>query len=173
MMPCRPVHRLFFALRPPPPAAIYIRECCAWLGPGKWVRPQHLHITHNILDDWPFLPLDLLAGMVAVGDEVAANPFRVVFDQLSGSDRSVVLRPSERIAALYGFQQLLAAALGRAGIATRRNTRFNPHLTLVYGGHPSLATPVDAASWTVTEFVLVESLVGRGEHKEWGRWTLG
>ena len=173
MMPCQPFHRLFFALRPPPSAAAYIRESCAWLGPGRWVRPQHLHVTLNILDDWPFLPSALLAAMIAAGDKVAANPFRVVFDELSGSGRSIVLRPSERIAALNGFQQLLAATLMSAGIATRRDVRFSPHLTLVYRSRPNFTAAMDAASWTVTEFLLIESLVGWTEHKVRGRWTLG
>jgi 2'-5' RNA ligase len=173
MMPCQPQHRLFFALRPPPPAAAYIRHCCAWLGPGRWVRPEHFHVTLNILDDWPFLPLDLLAAMRAVGDEVAANPFRIIFDQLNGSDRSIVLRPSERIATLCEFQRLLAAAIARAGIVTRLGAKFSPHLTLVYRSRPDFTAGVDAVSWTVTEFVLIESLVGWTEHKVRGRWMLG
>src|SRR4051794_39129674 len=105
MMPCQPQRRLFFALCPPPSAAAYIRESCAWLGPGKWVRPGHLHVTLALLDDWPFLPRDLLAAMIAVGDRMAASPFRVIFDQLNGSAHSIVLRPSERIAALCEFQK--------------------------------------------------------------------
>lgn len=173
MLQCQPLHRLFFALRPPPPAAAYIRDCCAWLGPGKWVRPQHFHVTLNILDDWPFEPLDLRAAMIEVGDKVAANPFRVILDQLNGTEHSIVLRPSERIAALYSFQEILAAALGRAGIVTRRNARFSPHLTLVYRNRPGFTAAMEAASWTVTEFLLIESLVGWRKHKVRGRWALG
>jgi len=173
MMPCQPLHRLFFALRPPAAAAAYIRHCCAWLGPGKWVRTDHLHVTLNILDDWPFLPLDLLAAMIAVGDRVAAKPFRVVFDQLNGRARSIVLRPSERIAGLHEFQKRLATALASAGIATRLGAQFSPHLTLVYRGRPNFTAAVDAASWTVTEFLLIESLVGWTEHRVRGRWPLG
>jgi 2'-5' RNA ligase len=173
MMPCQPFHRLFFALRPPPSAAAYIRDGSTWLGPGKWVRPEHFHVTLNILDDWPFLPLELLAAMIAVGDRMAAKPFRVIFDQLNGSARSIVLRPSERIATLCEFQASLAAALARAGIATRRDARFSPHLTLIYRSRPDFTAAVDAVSWTATEFLLIESLVGWTEHKVRGRWTLG
>jgi 2'-5' RNA ligase len=172
-MPCQPLHRLFFALLPPPAAAAHVRECCAWLGRGKWVRPEHLHVTLNILDDWPFLPTEMLAAMVAVGDGVAANSFRVIFDQLSGSRRSIVLRPSERIAALHGFQQFLAEALARAGVATRHGVRFSPHLTLMHAGRPNFIEAADPLSWTVREFLLIESLVGWTEHRVRGRWSLG
>ena len=104
---------------------------------------------------------------------MTANPFRVICDELSGSERSIVLRPSERIAALHGFQQLLAAALASAVIVTRRHARFSPHLTLVYRSRPNFMAAVDAASWTVTEFLLIESLVGWTEHRVRGRWALG
>jgi 2'-5' RNA ligase len=173
MIPCQPCHRLLFVLRPPPSAAAYIRDCCAWLGPGRWVRTKHFHVTLNILDDWPFLPPALLAAMIAVGDSVAANRFRVIFDQLNGSNRSIVLRPSERIAALCEFQQLLAATIARAGIPTRLGATFSPHMTLVYRGLPNFTVAMDAASWTVAEFLLIESLVGWTDHKVRGRWALG
>ena len=173
MMPCQPFHRLFFALRPPPSAAGYIRDCCAWLGPGKWVRTEHFHVTLNILDDWPFLPFDLLEAMIAVGDALAFHPFRVVFDQLGGSSRSIVLRPSERIAALYRFQHQLADALARAGVRTRRGVRFSPHLTLMHSGRPDFVEAADPVSWRVEEFVLIESLVGWRRHKVRKRWPVG
>ena len=79
--------------------------------------------------------------MIAVGDRIAADPFRVIFDQLGGSSRSIVLRPSERIAALLGFQRRLAEALAHAGVRTRAGARFSPHLTLLYRGGPASPNP--------------------------------
>jgi RNA 2',3'-cyclic 3'-phosphodiesterase len=173
MMPCQPVHRLFYALRPPPAAAAFIRADCAWLGRGKWIREEHFHVTLNILDDWPFQPRELLAAMIAVGDAVAAPSFRIVLDQLSGSRRSIVLRPSEPIARLHEFQQSLANGLGRAGVATRRDVRFSPHLTLVHPGRPDFVASADPVSWPVEEFFLIESLVGWTRHVVHKSWRLG
>lgn len=174
MMTCQPVHRLFFALRPPPLAAAHIDNSWAWLGPpSRRVRRKRLHVTLNILDDWPFLPLKLLEAMVAAGDTVAFDPFRVVFDQLGGGSRSIVLRPSERIAALHRFQRQLADALARAGVRTRRDARFSPHLTLIHLGRPHFVEAADPVSWTVEEFLLIESLVGWTRHVVHRRWPLG
>lgn len=50
---------------------------------------------------------------------------------------------------------------------------FSPHLTLLYRGRPGFAEPAEAVSWTVENFVLIESLVGRGEHVVHRRWALG
>lgn len=132
-----------------------------------------LHVTLNILGDWPVQSWPLVEAMRRIGDEIAVAPFRVVFDQLSGSGRSVVLRPSERIAALHDFQQLLAARLARAGIETRPGFRFSPHISIVHRGRPPFVMPADPVSWRVEEFVLIESVVGWTEHHIHGRWRLG
>ena len=66
----------------------------------------------------------------------------------------------------------MAATIARAGIPTRRAT-FSPHLTLVYRSRPNFTVAMDAASWTVAEFLLIESLVGWTDHKVLGRWALG
>lgn len=131
-----------------------------------------LHLTLNILDDWPVRPDHLVEAMIGVGDGIAAAPFRVVFDQLSGSERSVVLRPSERIDALHDFQQMLAGRLARAGIEARMGVRFSPHLSIVHRGRRNFLVPAIPVSWLVEEFVLIESLVGWTEHRVHGRWPL-
>lgn len=172
MRPCAPLHRLFYALRPPRLAAEAIEEDTAWLGRNRRVGPRRLHVTLNILDDWETRPTHLLDAMVRIGGEIAAAPFRVVFDWLNGSPRSVVLRPSERIGALYAFQQRLAAELFQAGIPSRAGVRFSPHLTLVHRGRPDIDEPAMPVSWRVEEFVLIESLVGWTEHRVYGCWRL-
>lgn len=172
MLPCAPLHRLFFALKPPTGAAAAIEHDTAWLGSRHRVGQDRLHITLNILEDSAFQPLPVLQAMLRIGDAVAAEPFRVVFDQLSGSPHSVVLRPSERIGALFGFQRLLAARLARAGIAARGGFRFSPHLTLLYEPRPGFVAPANPVSWRVSEFVLIESLVGWSEHRVHRSWRL-
>lgn len=172
MLPCAPLHRLFFALKPPAGAAEAIEHDTAWLGSRRRVGQDRLHVTLNILDDSPFQPVALIEAMLRIGDAVAVRSFRVIFDQLNGSPHSIVLRPSERIAALHAFQQLLAGELARTGIAARRGFRFSPHLTLVHRGRPEFVQPADPVSWRVRGFVLIESLVGWTEHRIHRRWRL-
>ncbi len=166
-MPCQPLHRLFFALRPPAAAAAYIRRCHGGLG-----LAARLHVTLNILDDWPYHPAALVDRMLGIGGAVAAAPFRIVFDQLSGSRHAVVLRPSESVPALDRFQRQLAGTMAAAGVTARQGARFSPHLTLRYRGGPPFCEAADAVSWLVEEFVLIESLVGWSRHVVHGRWAL-
>lgn len=171
----QPLHRLFFALRPPAGAAAYIDDCRARLGQsGRPVGLGRLHVTLNILDDWPFRPWELIRAMIGIGAAVSqvTAPFRVNFDQLIGTAHSMALRPSEAIEALRAFQRQLAAALARVGVPTRRGTRFSPHLTLAYGSYEALVAAAEPVSWRVEDFLLIESLVGRTEHLVHGRWSL-
>ncbi len=74
-----PLHRLFYALRPPPGAAAAIEEDTVWLGPWRRVRRDMLHVTLNILDDWPVQPRHLIEAMLRIGgrDRGGAVPGRV------------------------------------------------------------------------------------------------
>lgn len=167
MLPCQPFHRLFFALRPPRVAANDI----AWRGPGT-VGPDRLHVTLVLLDDWPVLPRELLAAMIEIGGTIGAAPFRIVFDEISGNGKSVVLRPSERLRALERFRDDVAAQIMRLGIPLRSGVRFSPHMTVAYRNWPGFTAWADPFSWRVEEFMLIESLVGWHEHREHGRWRL-
>ena len=65
---------------------------------------------------------------------------------------------SEPVPALDALRHRLAEALARAGLGAWRCARFSPHVTLAYrAGRPrnEWAEPV---SWTVRDFVLIESI---------------
>lgn len=172
-MPCQPFHRLFFALRPPPAAADHIAQSWPWLAPaGRRVAVDRLHVTLNLLGDWPQLPPGLVEALAPVGDSIAAAPVRIVFDQLCGNGHSVVLRPSEALPAVEALQRRLADALARAGVGAWRGARFRPHVTLAYGAGNGLNEWTDPVSWTVREFVLIESLVPLTRHVLRGCWPL-
>jgi len=49
---------------------------------------------------------------------------------------------------------------------------FNPHMTLLYDSCALQARTIDPVRWTMTEFVLVDSLRGRTRHVPLARWQL-
>ena len=70
------------------------------------------------------------------------------------------------------FRERLGFALINAGVDFQLDGRFNPRLTLLYGGEPMPEIPVDPITWTSEEFVLIESHTGLTHHETVGRWRL-
>jgi RNA 2',3'-cyclic 3'-phosphodiesterase len=66
----------------------------------------------------------------------------------------------------------LGAALKRAGLGAATQGDFQPHVTLAYDKLRLKPFAVEPVSWTVREFVLVHSLLGRTTHIPLGRWPL-
>lgn len=62
---------------------------------------------------------------------------------------------------------MTATGLGRW---VERN--FTPHVTLLYDDRSVAPQAIEPIAWTVREFVLVHSLLGRTEHRILGRWSL-
>jgi RNA 2',3'-cyclic 3'-phosphodiesterase len=57
------------------------------------------------------------------------------------------------------------------GFKTR--TDFTPHVTLLYGDGRIGEQSIDPIGWTVREFALVLSLIGKTKYIPLGRWPLG
>ncbi|RZM08665.1 MAG: hypothetical protein EOP67_71340, partial [Sphingomonas sp.] len=74
-------HRLFFALRPPLPLARQITAAASWFETDRdKLRPEHLHVTIDILDDHDRVSTALERDLKAIGDAVEAAPFAIQFD---------------------------------------------------------------------------------------------
>jgi len=119
----RPIarHRLFFAIRPPLPLARQITEAAAWFdGPAQKLRPEHLHVTIDILDDHDRVSTALERDLKAIGDAVEAAPFALQFDTAVGSERSIALRPRHKNASLAALHQRIAVARESAGLSQRK-----------------------------------------------------
>ncbi|MFA6116427.1 MAG: 2'-5' RNA ligase family protein [Sphingomonas sp.] len=164
--------RLLFLLRPPTPVAQHIDAECRILDLGKRVRTDYLHITLCKLDFLPRLPFWAVPLMQEIGASVAAPPFRIAVDRMTGGPDSVMLRPSERIAALFDLQARLAAAIGRVDRLRGHPYRFNPHITLFHRKGEPFEWQVDPISWQVEDLLLVHSRVGLTEHIILDRWPL-
>jgi 2'-5' RNA ligase len=171
-MPAFPSRTLFCALRPPAELARDLCEQFDWLEPGDdRVEPERLHVT---LVRIPLGPSDFDHAIVRARRACAtlqAAPFRIVMDALIVADR-VLLKPSETVPALDIFQFRLRSALAEADLVKRRSKRFGAHLTISYRNRSVRRAFISPASWTVCDFVLLESLSGKRTQIERGRWVL-
>ena len=165
-------HSLFCGLRPPGDLARDLWDEFDWLRPGDdRVEPERFHITLVRLGVWPHHPENVIEQARSVCASLEAAAFRIVLDNLIVGDR-VLLKPSEAVPALDRFQQQLAGELAKAGLVRPRGCVFNPHMTASYRTRNRSETFMPPVSWTVREFVLIESLIGRRTQIEQGRWML-
>ena len=147
---------------------------------GKPVAPERLHITLNHLGDHAGVPQDMVALAREAAETVTMSPFDVVFDRVVSfggkpGNLPFVLRGGDGLDQLLGFQQILAAAMRKTGsrLGKWAESNFTPHVTLLYDRQSVAERAIEPISWTVREFVLVHSLLGRTQHVVVGRWPLG
>lgn len=180
--PPRKTDRLFFAIFPDAAAAVRIAQLAHRLRgeqglKGKPLETARFHVTLHHLGDYAGLRPDIVAAAVEAAATVAMPPFEAAFDRaLSFSvrpgNRPFVLRGGEGVAALTAFQQTLAAALGKSRLWDRVKSQYTPHMTLLYDDRVIAELPTETVKWTVREFVLVHSLLGKTVHVPLARWPL-
>lgn len=181
----KPTDRLFLALFPPPEAALEIAKLAGQLRSahglhGKPLEAGRLHITLHHLGDYAGLRQDIVTqtGQAVAAAVASVRPFEVSFDRAESfastpRNRPLVLRGGEEgLAALMTFQQTLGVSLKKAGLGQWAKAAYTPHVTLLYDDSLLAATPVPPISWTVSEAVLVHSLLGQTRHVHLGRWPL-
>jgi 2'-5' RNA ligase len=167
-----PVHRLFFAIRPPEGAHPYFLEEQRRFGPGRAVREDYLHLTTVISNDYRVFPRVVAQKMLVIGDSVVADRFPVVLDQVVATRHSVAMCSSERLRSFDTLYDVLALGMTRTEVPIRAGWRSRPHATLLYRCGEPLRQCIDPMSWMVTEFLLIHSLVGFGRHEVLCRWSL-
>jgi 2'-5' RNA ligase len=175
--------RLFFALQPDADAAARIASLAQTLRDahelkGKPLKTPHFHVTLHFLGDHVGLPQPLVAAARRAAARVACPPFDVTFNRVA-SFRNKARRPqplvllcSDDASALVAFKQTLTDALKQEGLAQSLDMRFTPHITLLYDTRVLPERQVEPIKWTVTEFVLIQSLIGKTRHIPLGRWPL-
>lgn len=135
------------------------------------------HVTLHWLQDHASLSPELVAAAMAARGGVNMAPFDVVIDRAQSLGNvthggPLVLTGGAGLAALRRFQRALAATMTDAGIGRYIRARFKPHVTLLYDHKYVAPQPVEPVRWTVSELVLVDSLVGKSKHIVLGRWPL-
>lgn len=171
----RPTDRLLFLVYADPPAAAAAVEIGAGLRDeyglrGSPILSRHIHSTlWHVGDDVSPPPPALIATLTTCANRVSMPAFRVSFDRIeSFAGGALVLRGGEGVIGLELLYESLSAAL-----CMKHTRRFVPHVTLLRDKQRLLPSmPIEPIEWTVTEFVLAHSLLGRTTHRVLARFPL-
>ncbi|EOH6075405.1 2'-5' RNA ligase family protein [Burkholderia cenocepacia] len=176
-----PEHRLFFAVMPDPGTATRMTEQRARLGSdvrisGRPLHAERLHVTLYSLGDFVHVPEVVVERACFAATTIDVPPFGVTFDQMlrfngRPGHRPFVLTGSDGLDALVMFQRSLVEAL-RGTRLRISGTSFTPHVTLLYGDGKFSRCDLEPVTWTVNEFVLIHSWLGKTHYDVIGRWPL-
>lgn len=180
--PPQPTDRLFFAVFPDSAAAARIAGIAQALRSqhglrGKPLHSERFHVTLHHLGDYAGLPDDLVAKAGQAAMRVDMPAFEVAFDSASSFSRQLrnrpfVLRGDAGVASLQDLQSALGRGMAACGMGRLVEHKFTPHVTLLYDDRAVEPQPIEPVTWTVRDFVLVRSLLGKTEHRILGRWRL-
>jgi 2'-5' RNA ligase len=175
------VYNLFLAVRPSPGEAETIARLAEELNQnyrldGKPVRPQNLHVTLVEFAKLKEPEKTVLEKVPAAARRVALPAFQIAFDRalsFSGQKgKALVLTGSEGVAGLVALQQALIAALHKEWLKISANSRYTPHMTLLYADREIEEISLPPLRWTATELVFIRSLAGKSTHIVLDRWPL-
>jgi 2'-5' RNA ligase len=171
---------LFFAIYLDAVAAARGAELArVWCDPSQLSgrpRPaETLHVSLVPVGVASFLPAEVLSLLRQAAALIDQPAFKVTFDRVvsfkNGDTPPLVLLCGDGVAALTALRNSLHTAM--AGVGSHPPSRFTPHVTLAYCRKSVSETALDEPIvWTVREFVLVQSLFGRGVHVPLARWPL-
>jgi RNA 2',3'-cyclic 3'-phosphodiesterase len=143
---------------------------------GKLLAPDRYHISLFSFGEHNGLPPRLVSEVMKAAAAIEASPFDVAFDRAmsfygGGKQRPLVLCGGDGLAKLVALQRAVEVAMQRARLG-RAKQQFVPHVTLLYDENGIDEQPIERIGWTVTEFVLIHSLLGRSQYIPLGRWPL-
>jgi RNA 2',3'-cyclic 3'-phosphodiesterase len=173
---------VFFAVHPDPHSAQQLGRLTWSLHDNHKLkgrpRPDRcFHVSLHGLGDYAELPRAAVAAISRGVSAIAMPPFAVAFDRVTnfgrGRKRALVMVGEDGVAGLRMLRQKLVTGLREIGFARRNETRYEPHMTLLYYKGEIPDQPVEEIRWTVREFVLVRSLYGQSRHLVLARWPLG
>ena len=175
-------HRLFFALLPDANIRQRILLAAERLKgerqpAGRWIAPEHYHLTLRYLGEEVELRPDLVARAIAAAKTVCVDAFDVTIDQaasFTGARPPWVLRAAGPADAVQGLWRKLGDALTGENVHGQSGLEFVPHVTVLRDADKPLpALAVEPIVWPAHEFVLIHSHLGRERrYLELGRWSL-
>lgn len=166
------LHRFLFAILPSAQARQQIDAYNRELGlGGTLVLKDRLHLTVAITNDFVAFPEMIADSMMEIGATVRSPPVQIALGRLSGSERSIALRPERKPAELQMLHDALNGPMRRLGIR-RIGWKFSPHVTLRYRVSRPATRSIRPIVWEARDFVLIHSVVGKTRHIELGRWPL-
>jgi 2'-5' RNA ligase len=142
---------------------------------GQRIATERLHLSLHTVGAWHGLSRAAVRAAQDVGTSFSKPPFEIVFDRAMSfaRNRAFVLRAKSEVA-FTSFHHGLGIEMKKAGIGRSVTSRFTPHMTLLYGDSMVAERSIEPICWTVRDFVLVQSLRGRGrsKHIHLARWPL-
>jgi len=174
-------HALYFMIKPEQHAAQAANALMTALQSrhglhGNAVAPDRQHVTLHNLGEYDELPEDLVAQALRAGAAVELEPFDVEFDRALGWGSAAKLLAlgsgGWRARGVKGLQGAVAEAMVDVGLGRFVRSSFHPHISLLYGDKSLPVEPIVPIGWTVSELLLVHSVVGLQEHRVLGCWPL-
>ncbi|WP_428311675.1 2'-5' RNA ligase family protein [Hydrocarboniphaga sp.] len=178
---------LFFALSPEPVIREQLAERAAALKqqhptPSPWVRPERYHLSLPVVGVFHQAPDALAQRAIQAAAQIKAAPFELLIDQAGCYAKNPKipwwLKPSDTPEGLKQLWRALRETLKTASLpCLSSSTRPEPHISVVYNAQRSLPDRrIAPLSWTVQDFVLIESRYGGAAadtgHRVLGRWAL-
>jgi len=142
---------------------------------GALILPEHLHVTLFHLGDWRALPDEVVRMAKEAAGCVRLPPFGVTFGRAGSFRNRTGVHPFVLTGDAKEWAPLhiaLAAALRGAGLGGATQGAFEPHVTLTYDEVRVKPFAVQPIAWTVVDFVLIHSVLGKTVHNHLGRWAL-
>jgi 2'-5' RNA ligase len=142
---------------------------------GTLILPEHLHVTLFHLGDWAVLPEEIVRLANDAAALVAVVPFEVSFPRAESFRNSTGVYPfvlTGDAREWYALHFALGAALKKIGLGGATQGAFKPHVTLLRDTTRAKPEKIEPVSWTVRDFVLVHSLLGKTTHIHLARWAL-
>ena len=175
-------HRLFFALLPDAKVRKQILRVAESLKVeqqplGRWIAPEHYHVTLRYLGEDLELRPDFVARAIAAAKTVRVAAFELQLDQaasFTGIRPPWVLRGAGTAPAVQALWRNLGDALTGENVRCQSGPEFVPHVTVLRDADKPLGTlAIEPVVWPAREFVLIHSHAGRERlYSELGRWPL-
>jgi 2'-5' RNA ligase len=179
-------YSFFFAVFPNPHTAERIVELgntfrCKHGMQGRLRPLSHLHVSLHFFGYGSDVSKTLARVLAPACKAATAQtlPFEVEFDRVlsfrgrPGNHPLVLVGDDRGNEPLRKLHQLLEVQLVKNRLSTVPNTKFVPHITLLYDKQNLAAQPIDSVAWKVEELVLVRSEVGATKYQRVSRWALG
>jgi 2'-5' RNA ligase len=177
-----PEHKLFFALQPDAEASERIWRLADELRRrhgliGRPIPRERLHLSLIFAGGFRGPPPSAVVEKArAAADKVSATAFAISLNRAEswkGDPHPLVLTGEEGVIGVQILHAAIHRPLARAGMAPRREPEHWPHITLLRDQGQVPKTFVEPVTWTIREFVLLDSVQGEGRHELLGRWPLG
>ncbi len=142
---------------------------------GMAQTEARMHVTLLPLGDYAEAPSDIVAAASRAASGVKASSFAVAFDTVRNfpSGTGIYLGGGTELKGLRRFRSMLVAEMKKVfGNSGPMLKPFSPHVTLFYNGSPMSEQKIEPIRWTVREFALVHSELGRKKHNFLERWSL-